>query len=82
MIADSDIESEKFRFLGESRFTLAGLKCMILNKVYPGTLHYLPVREYQLQVIEGPEESESLSDLTLDVSIKKKPMLGSLAVQM
>ncbi|KAJ0412447.1 hypothetical protein ATCC90586_005467 [Pythium insidiosum] len=41
-IADMDIESERFRFLGGGRFTVTALKLIFLgNKQYPGTIWYL-----------------------------------------
>ena len=48
--ADLDIESERFRYLGESRFVLGGLKSIIQHRLYPGRLSYLPFEE------ESPEE--------------------------
>ena len=77
MIADADIESEKFRFLGEIRFTLAGVKCCIINKVYSGTLQYLPHKEYQVQPMDEPIILESLRDMgNPEDSIRMKPMIG------
>ena len=40
--ADIDIESEKLRFIGESRFVVGALKCIVQRKLYKGKLHYLP----------------------------------------
>ena len=74
IIADSDIESERFRFLGEARFTLAGLKCTLINKVYQGTLHYIPFREYQVQSVCEPIGLESFREI--EESVRKKPMMG------
>ena len=77
MIADSDIESEKFRFLGEIRFTLAGFKCCLINRVYSGTLQYLPHKEYHVQPMDEPIVLESLRDMIPpDESIRMKPMIG------
>lgn len=43
MVADVDIESEKWRSIGETRFLLGGLISIIKKKTYRGRLHYLPV---------------------------------------
>lgn len=42
-IADVDIESEKFRRLGEMRFTLGTLLRLVTLRIYRGRLAYLPV---------------------------------------
>ncbi|OWA51096.1 Sphingosine kinase 1 [Hypsibius exemplaris] len=42
IIADIDIESEKFRVLGETRFTVGGLQRLVGLRLYNGTLSYLP----------------------------------------
>ncbi|KAM5310085.1 sphingosine kinase 1 isoform 2-T2 [Glossophaga mutica] len=44
-IADVDIESEKFRRLGERRFTVGTLLRLVALRVYRGRLAYLPVEQ-------------------------------------
>ncbi|CAF1032470.1 unnamed protein product, partial [Didymodactylos carnosus] len=41
-IADVDFESEKYRFLGETRFTIEVLKHILHPRVYDGYIDYLP----------------------------------------
>ena len=45
LVADVDIESERWRALGELRFTLGGVISIGKKKVYRGRLWYLPVEE-------------------------------------
>lgn len=42
MIADIDIESEKYRRLGETRFIIGAVSCIIKKKFYHGKVSYLP----------------------------------------
>lgn len=42
-IADVDIDSEKYRRLGNARFTLGTLQCLARLRVYQGRLSYLPL---------------------------------------
>lgn len=42
MIADIDIESEKYRRLGETRFLIGAVSCIIKKKSYHGKVSYLP----------------------------------------
>lgn len=44
-IADVDIESERFRFMGDTRFTVGALLALFKKKTYRGRLHYLPLEE-------------------------------------
>ncbi|XP_045842463.1 sphingosine kinase 1 isoform X2 [Meles meles] len=50
-IADVDLESEKFRRLGEMRFTLGTFLRLAALRVYKGTLAYLPAERV---VSQGP----------------------------
>ncbi|XP_015766821.1 PREDICTED: sphingosine kinase 2-like [Acropora digitifera] len=43
LVSDVDIESEKFRFLGETRFLLGAIIRVIGLRLYRGRLSYLPV---------------------------------------
>lgn len=42
MIADIDIESEKYRRLGETRFLIGAISCIVKKKTYRGKVLYLP----------------------------------------
>ena len=42
MIADIDIESEKYRRLGETRFIIGALSCILKKRIYHGKVSYLP----------------------------------------
>ncbi|XP_065899395.1 sphingosine kinase 2-like [Dysidea avara] len=42
IIADIDIESEKYRRIGEMRFFFGAISCIVRKKAYPGKLSYLP----------------------------------------
>ena len=53
IIADVDIESEKWRSLGEVRFTMGSLISLAKKKLYHGRLWYLPV--------EGEDSGENMS---------------------
>ncbi|KAF9120746.1 hypothetical protein BGW39_011125 [Mortierella sp. 14UC] len=53
MMADSDIESDKYRWLGPLRFEVAGLIRMVRLRRYPGKIYVLPPK-YQ----DNPSTSE------------------------
>ncbi|CAF4953905.1 unnamed protein product [Rotaria sp. Silwood1] len=42
IIADVDYESEKYRFLGETRFTVEAVKRILRPRIYNGYIDYLP----------------------------------------
>ncbi|KAM7035351.1 LOW QUALITY PROTEIN: sphingosine kinase 1 [Acridotheres tristis] len=46
-ISDVDIDSEKYRWLGNARFTLGTLQCLAKLRVYQGRLSYLPMATEQ-----------------------------------
>lgn len=46
-ISDVDIDSEKYRRLGNARFTLGTLQCLAKLRVYQGRLSYLPAAPEQ-----------------------------------
>lgn len=46
IIADVDLESEKFRYLGELRFTIGAIKRILDLRVYRGRVSFLPTEEY------------------------------------
>ena len=51
LVADVDIESEKWRAIGGLRFALGGVISLAKKKVYRGRLWYLPVEEGKAAVI-------------------------------
>ncbi|XP_064438927.1 sphingosine kinase 1 isoform X3 [Mirounga angustirostris] len=53
-IADVDLESEKFRRLGQMRFTLGTFLRLAALRVYQGTLAYLPAERVASQVPAPP----------------------------
>ena len=57
-VADVDIESERFRKLGETRFILGALKTIAQRRVYPGRFQYLPFEEEEKNEIGGGGEVE------------------------
>ncbi|KAK7112373.1 sphingosine kinase 2-like [Littorina saxatilis] len=46
IVADIDYESEKYRNLGEARFTVGAIKRIVNLRSYSGRLSFLPVAEY------------------------------------
>ena len=80
IIADTDIESERWKSLGDSRFTIAALKCIVSNRVYEGSLHYLELSgEYSVL-----RESTALTSSFLLRSIERTslpPSVGPLFPQ-
>ena len=55
IVADVDIESEKYRFIGDFRFTLLGMKKIWEKEVFSGKLWYLPAE------IDGSSDAVQLS---------------------
>lgn len=47
IIADVDIESEKYRWMGSARFTVATIPRILNPRMYPGKLLYLPASDEQ-----------------------------------
>ena len=45
IVADVDIESERFRYLGDIRFSIMGVKKIIEKAVFSGKLSYIPVND-------------------------------------
>ena len=68
IIADTDIESERWKSLGNSRFTLAALKCILSNRVYEGTLHYLELSSEYSVLRESTAVTSSLLLRSIDRS--------------
>lgn len=66
IIADVDIESEKYRRIGEMRFFLGAMYCILRKKSYPGKLSYLPKNaKFQDTSLEvAPNGSQVLTEET------------------
>ncbi|KAL3875800.1 hypothetical protein ACJMK2_033716 [Sinanodonta woodiana] len=65
LIADIDYESEKYRAIGEARFTLQGLRRIFNLRVYKGRLSFLPITSYL-------PKSGSVTDSSKKVSSKQR----------
>ncbi|KAF4080266.1 hypothetical protein AMELA_G00168390 [Ameiurus melas] len=59
-VADVDIESEKYRYVGAARFTLGTLVRLTSLRVYKGKLAYLPAEESQS--LSSPAQSVSFTN--------------------
>ena len=72
IIADIDIESEKYRRIGEKRFFFGAISCILRKKSYPGKLFYLP-KEAKLQDTNSSEADTIDSQmLTKETSPQKE----------
>lgn len=76
MVADIDIKSEKFHFLGSNRFAVEAVSMIAKRRVYKGKLSYLPCDKDEPQSIRGSNwtnngtisERSAVMDETLHVS--------------
>ena len=59
MIADIDIESEKYRRLGETRFIIGAVSCIFKKKTYRGKVSYLPKESKDTNTNSLPESSST-----------------------
>lgn len=93
MMADADIESDNYRWLGPLRFDVAGFIRMIRLRRYPGKVYVLPPKhqqnpsttEQQLTPPQSPShkrEPESQFQHLLDSNIKEPPKPWSLIPNM
>ncbi|KAF8926886.1 hypothetical protein BGZ58_010840, partial [Dissophora ornata] len=57
MMADADIESDKYRWLGPLRFEIAGFIRMIRLRRYPGKVYVLPPRHKKPFTMVSPSDS-------------------------
>ena len=76
IIADTDIESERWKGLGNSRFTLAALKCIVSNRVYDGSLHYMELPGEYSVLRESITVTSSLPLRFADSSTSLPPPTG------
>ena len=59
MIADIDIESEKYRRLGETRFLIGAVSCIFKKKYYRGRVSYLPKDTNTDGLVPTPDSSST-----------------------
>ncbi|KAF9286591.1 hypothetical protein BGZ68_002779 [Mortierella alpina] len=60
MMADADIESDKYRWLGGLRFEIAGFIRMIRLRRYPGKVYVLPPKHTQVSPITPPDSPDQI----------------------
>ncbi|KAF9557600.1 hypothetical protein EC968_007533 [Mortierella alpina] len=60
MMADADIESDKYRWLGGLRFEIAGFIRMIRLRRYPGKVYVLPPKHTQVSTITPPDSPDRI----------------------
>nr|KAI8766953.1 sphingosine kinase 2-like isoform X2 [Biomphalaria glabrata] len=56
IMADIDYESERYRNLGEARFTLGAIKRIVSLRTYRGRISFLPVAEYTPNEMMKPKK--------------------------
>ena len=59
MIADIDIESEKYRRLGETRFLIGAVSCIFRKRIYRGRVSYLPKDANTDGLVPAPDSSST-----------------------
>ncbi|KAJ3033346.1 hypothetical protein HDV00_006480 [Rhizophlyctis rosea] len=63
LLADLDIESDRYRWLGSERFTLAAIIRLIKLRTYRGNLYYLPVNSTGQSGTLISDHSDSATDM-------------------
>ncbi|CAH1794281.1 unnamed protein product [Owenia fusiformis] len=63
MISDIDIESEKYRYMGDARFFFEGMVKIAARKLYRGTLSFLPIGEYNGETRPHKPRDRTTSDV-------------------
>lgn len=71
LIADIDIESEKYRWLGALRLTIAGLAGIVSLRTYHGSIFYLPADETAIDK-EKEQPNVTLESLAPDSGLIPK----------
>lgn len=72
LVADIDIESERMRWAGSTRFDLYGTVRLMNLRYYGGRLHYLPAGDN----IDDKEGEEAVGDEIQEASAVSKPKIG------
>ncbi|XP_067672040.1 sphingosine kinase 1-like [Haliotis asinina] len=63
IMADIDFETEKYRSIGEARFTLGAIKRILNLRSYKGRVSFLPVAEYSHKVENGETKNAVLTKI-------------------
>lgn len=79
LVADIDIESEKYRYMGDVRFSYMGFKRIMKRRYFTGKVWYLPLEDEQLstnshdeQKTDSPQSCDDNPLSVSSVSIKKQ----------
>lgn len=78
IVADIDFESEKYRNLGEARFTLGAIKRIVNLRAYKGRLSFLPVAEYTSK--QAPKTLKKIRRFSLRSSNSSRSLSSSGSV--
>lgn len=65
LVADIDIESEKWRWMGSARIELYAIQRIISLRKYNGRIHFVPASGYEAYVDKISQKVESLHDVPL-----------------
>eukprot|EP00899_Mesostigma_viride_P001425 jgi/Mesvir1/11283/Mv01077-RA.1 len=79
LIADIDIESERFRFLGELRFTLQSIPRLLNLRRYNGSVHFISEKDmppFSAQSPDAPPLSQEGIGLAVDPSSRPSSAFG------
>ncbi|KAL8130409.1 hypothetical protein V2J09_019564 [Rumex salicifolius] len=60
LVADIDIESEKYRFLGSARIDIYAIQRIFCLRKYLGRIHFVPATGYELQVENLSQKVEAV----------------------
>ncbi|XP_046574182.1 LOW QUALITY PROTEIN: sphingosine kinase 1-like [Haliotis rubra] len=63
IMADIDFESEKYRSIGEARFTLGAIKRILNLRSYKGKVSFLPIAEYSPKGVNGETKNAVLTKI-------------------
>ncbi|BFZ17215.1 hypothetical protein BsWGS_20254 [Bradybaena similaris] len=78
IVADIDFESEKYRTLGEARFTVGAIRRIIGLRSYRGRVSFLPIAEYTSQVtVASNKVLTKVRRLSLDSRSSSKSTFNS-----
>ncbi|KAK7506471.1 hypothetical protein BaRGS_00002583 [Batillaria attramentaria] len=77
IVADIDFESEKYRNLGEARFTLGAIKRIVNLRAYHGRLSFLPVAEYTPKTSAAPKTLKKIRRFSLRSSSSSRNLSSS-----
>jgi len=75
IIADIDIESEKYRCIGDARFFFGAIFCILRKKSYPGKLFYLPKEAKFQDTDTTTNDSQVITKETSSVKEDTEPVV-------